>query len=150
MPRSRTHPHPSLHWLLLHADQFQLLRQQLFANSDFWPCGPYGFDDDEGQQGGGGGSGQLADDGECAQRLLRCLCRIVMRCTAPTAFSRNGWQGDLLRNAAQCECVSAPRIPPIAGLAWLILPWRMCPAFLSLQAGWVHYDTSNWKPPGSK
>lgn len=41
------------------ADQFQLLRQQLFANSDFWPCGPYSFDDEEwAQQGGEGG-----DDG---------------------------------------------------------------------------------------
>lgn len=43
-------------------DQFQLLRQQLFANSDFWPCGPYGFDDDE-QAGLGGEQGTAADDG---------------------------------------------------------------------------------------
>ncbi|KAL4432208.1 hypothetical protein ABPG77_005970 [Micractinium sp. CCAP 211/92] len=54
-------------------DQFQLLRQQLFANSDFWPCGPYSFDDEDwGQEGGEG-----EDD------------------------------------------------------------------------GWVHYDTSNWKPPAA-
>jgi hypothetical protein len=58
------------------ADQFQLLRQQLFCNSDFWPCGPYGFDDEEGE-GGWGGGGAGADD------------------------------------------------------------------------GWVHYDTSNWKPPAA-
>jgi hypothetical protein len=57
-------------------DQFQLLRQQLFCNSDFWPCGPYGFDDEEGE-GGWGGGGAGADD------------------------------------------------------------------------GWVHYDTSNWKPPAA-
>ena len=66
------------------ADQFQLLRQQLFANSDFWPCGPYGFDDDEGLQGGGGGgSGQLADDGERAQGVLRWLCRMLAWCPSP-------------------------------------------------------------------
>jgi hypothetical protein len=55
------------------ADQYQVLRQHLFANSDFLPCGPYGFDDveqDWGQEG-------AADD------------------------------------------------------------------------GWVHYDTSNWKPPAA-
>ncbi|PRW32670.1 ankyrin repeat family [Chlorella sorokiniana] len=57
-------------------DQFQLLRQQLFCNSDFWPCGPYGFDEDEEAGGWTGESGAADDD------------------------------------------------------------------------GWVHYDTSNWKPPG--
>ena len=48
------------------ADQFQLLRQQLFANSDFWPSGPYCFDDEEEQQPAGGGqqgSGVPGDDG---------------------------------------------------------------------------------------
>jgi hypothetical protein len=45
-------------------DQFQLLRQQLFANSDFWPCGPYGFDDEEeGAQGAGAQGGAAASDG---------------------------------------------------------------------------------------
>lgn len=53
--------------------QWQLLRQQLFSNSEFWPCGPYPMDDEAEDDGGGG-----ADNGD----------------------------------------------------------------------GWVHYDTSNWKPPG--
>lgn len=45
-------------------DQFQLLRQQLFANSDFWPCGPYGFDDEEeAAQGAGAQGGGAASDG---------------------------------------------------------------------------------------
>jgi hypothetical protein len=69
------------------ADQFQLLRQQLFANSDFWPCGPYGFDDDEGQQGGGGGgSGQLADDGERAQG--RAALAVPDACLVPCSCAR--------------------------------------------------------------
>ncbi|KAI7843535.1 hypothetical protein COHA_002777 [Chlorella ohadii] len=43
-------------------DQFQLLRQQLFCNSDFWPCGPYGFDEEE-EGGWTGESGAADDDG---------------------------------------------------------------------------------------
>ncbi|GAB4817543.1 hypothetical protein N2152v2_004589 [Parachlorella kessleri] len=27
-------------------DEFELVRQRLFENSDFWPCGPYEADDD--------------------------------------------------------------------------------------------------------
>ncbi|PSC68664.1 ankyrin repeat family [Micractinium conductrix] len=53
-------------------EEFQLLRQQLFSNSDFWPCGPYPFDEEEHE-----GAGVVGDD------------------------------------------------------------------------GWVHYDTSNWKPPAA-
>lgn len=50
-----------------------ILRQQIFSNSSFWPCGPYPMNDD-----GGFAEGEVADD------------------------------------------------------------------------GWVHYDTSNWRPPGQK
>lgn len=35
------------------ADQWEIIRQQLFCNSDFWPCGPYPLDDED-----------EADDGE--------------------------------------------------------------------------------------
>ena len=33
---------------------WELLRQHLFSNSEFWPCGPYPMDDEGGEDGDGG------------------------------------------------------------------------------------------------
>lgn len=41
--------------------KWELLRQQIFINSEFWPCGPY--DDDEGEHWDGGGVDGADGDG---------------------------------------------------------------------------------------
>ena len=42
---------------------WQLLRQQLFSNSEFWPCGPYPMDDEaEGAAAVGDGDGWVHYD----------------------------------------------------------------------------------------
>lgn len=52
-------PHPS-HVSLL-TGQWQLLRQQLFSNSEFWPCGPYPYDDEQ-EEGADAGDGWVHYD----------------------------------------------------------------------------------------
>ena len=37
------------------ADQFELLRQGLFCNSEFWPCGPYNEEAEAAGEDGGDG-----------------------------------------------------------------------------------------------
>lgn len=42
--------------------KWELLRQHLFSNSEFWPCGPYPMDDEGGDVGEDGGDGWVYYD----------------------------------------------------------------------------------------
>lgn len=75
-PLSPAHHPPTIPPTHPQADQFQLLRQQLFCNSDFWPCGPYAADEyDEG--GYGGQSGVEGDDGWVHYDTRRALAGLL-------------------------------------------------------------------------
>lgn len=98
-------------------NQFQLLRQQLFCNSDFWPCGPYTFDDEqeEGGQDNVGGAGADADGW--------------------VHYDTSKWKPPSA--AAPAAPAAAMPAAPRGGSNGVA------------SGGWVHYDTSNWKPPAA-